>query len=177
VTIDFDKYIDLLKEKDNEAFAFVYENTKRGVFSVIAPIVRDRSEVEDLMQDTYIKMLQNINSYQKGRNFTAWLFQIAKNLAIDHYRKQKNTTVLDPQEHEYVFDTEQMQKEGSELELNEVIGILTPEEKEIVLLKIVSGNVFREIADIVDKPLGTVLWIYNKAIKKIRDHLGKEAES
>jgi len=177
VTIDFDKYIDLLKEKDNEAFAFVYENTKRGVFSVIAPIVRDKSEVEDLMQDTYIKMLQNINSYQKGRNFTAWLFQIAKNLAIDYYRKQKRTTVLDPQDHEYVFDKEQETNEDYGLEINEVIGILSPEEKEIVLLKIVSGNVFREIADIVDKPLGTVLWIYNKAIKKIRDHVGKEAES
>ena len=174
MAIDFDKYIDKLREKDDAAFAFVYENTKRGVFSVIAPIVKNKNEVEDLMQDTYIKMLKNINSYQKGRNFLAWLMQIAKNLAIDHYRQQSKTTVLDPQEQSYVFDKEQPPSESSDLEIDEVLKILDPEEKEIVLLRIVSGNVFREIADIVDKPLGTVLWIYNKAIKKIRKEIGKE---
>jgi len=173
MAVDFDKYIDRLKEKDNEAFAFVYENTKKGVFSIIASIVRSRAETEDLMQDTYIKMLQNINSYQKGRNFNAWLMQIAKNLAIDHYRKHSRTTIYDPQDQMYVFDTSQ-EPETNDLEIEEIVKYLSPEEKEIVLLHIVGGHVFRQIASIVDKPLGTVLWIYNKAIKKLQTELGKE---
>lgn len=173
MTVDFDKYIDKLKEKDNEAFAFVYENTKKGVFSIIVSIVKSRAETEDLMQDTYIKMLKNINSYTKGRNFNAWLMQIAKNIAIDHYRKHNRITVFDPQEQMYVFNNQQAPQK-TDLDIHEVIKILTPEEKEIVLLRIVAENKFKDIAKIVDKPLGTVLWIYNKAIKKVQTDFGKE---
>ncbi len=176
MTVDFDKYIDKLKEKDDEAFAFVYENTKNGVFSIIVSIVKSRAETEDLMQDTYIKMLKNINSYTIGRNFNAWLMQIAKNVALDHYRKHSRMTVYDPQEDMYVFDQQQAPV-SSDLDIDEVIKNLSSEEKEIVLLRIVANEKFKDIAKIVDKPLGTVLWIYNKAIKKLQKDLEKEEKS
>ena len=171
--INYDSYIDSLIEKDNKAFEEVYENTKKGVFSMIISIVNNRAVTEDLMQDTYIKMIEKIHYYKKGRNFYAWLMQIAKNTALDYYRKHKREVVYDPQEKDYVF--EKSVKQDESYMVQDLIKPLDEEEKQIVLLRIVSDNKFKDIAKIVNKPLGTVLWIYNRAIKKLQTYNnGKE---
>lgn len=170
--INFDDYIDLLIEKDNQAFETVYEHTKRGVFSIIVAIVKDKSQTEDLMQDTYIKMLKKINTYEKGRNFNAWLMQIAKNVAIDHTRKYKKVSVYDPIESSYVFDsTVDVEPRQESYEMEEMLKPLNQIEREIVLLRIVSDEKFKDIATITGKPIGTVLWIYNKALRKMKTEM------
>ncbi len=167
--INFDDYIDLLKQKDDRAFELIYEQTKRGVFSIIIAIVKDKSQTEDLMQDTYIKMLKNIHSYQLGRNFNAWLLQIAKNIAIDYYRKNHQVSVYDPLEQSYVFDEAQTEeKKETPYEVEELIKPLDELERQVVLLHIVSDMKFKDIAQTIKKPLGTVLWIYNKSLKKMK---------
>ncbi|HAQ56185.1 MAG TPA: hypothetical protein DCR44_02105 [Acholeplasmatales bacterium] len=170
---DFDGRLDALRRKDEEAFREIYDQTKHGVYAVIVAIVRDRGIAEDLMQDTYMKMLARLDAYEPGRNFNAWLVQIAKNLALDHYRKEHKTVSVDPQENAYVFDRVEP-VESSEYDLETLIAPLDTEEREIVLLHVVSDTKFKDIATIVDKPLGTVLWLYNRAIKKMRTHVGKE---
>lgn len=168
----FDDYIDLMMNKDEAAFFEVYQQTKAGVYSVIASIIKDRQAIEDLMQETYIKMLKNLNQYQKGRSFTPWLLQIAKNLALDYYRKHQKEVVMDIQENEYLFTKNQVnENQEIDLELNEMLSSLTIDEREVVTLKIVSEMKFKDIAESLNKPLGTVLWIYNKAIKKVKNDL------
>jgi len=178
--INFDDYIDLLIEKNNQAFETVYEHTKRGVFSIIVAIVKDKSQTEDLMQDTYIKMLSKIHTYERGRNFNAWLLQIAKNIAIDHTRKFKRVSVYDPIESSYVFDNtvDEAPKEQS-YEMEEMLKPLDDLEREVVLLRIVSDTKFKDIATLTKKPIGTVLWIYNKAIKKMKKEMegGTQSEN
>jgi len=171
---NFDDYIDRLKHKDNEAFEYIYEQTKRGVYSVIIAIVKDRQMTEDLMQDTYIKMLKKINQYQIGRNFNAWITQIAKNTALDYYRKQQKSQLIDPIEDIDLIDREQPKANDSEYSLEEMIKSLDSEERQIVLLHVVSDMKFKTIAEVVNKPLGTVLWIYQKALKKIKQSLREE---
>jgi RNA polymerase sigma-70 factor (ECF subfamily) len=172
--INYDDYIDLLIKKDNEAFKIVYENTKKGVFSMIISIVRNKAVTEDLMQDTYIKMIEKIRQYKKGRNFYAWLLQIAKNTALDHYRKFNKETVYDPQEQAYYH--ENLKTEAKTYSVLDLVKPLDETEKQIVLLRAVDDMKFKDIARVVDKPLGTVLWIYNKAIKSLKDYLEVEVE-
>jgi len=164
----FDDYIERLKSKDNEAFAYVYEHTKRGVYAIIIAIVKDRQATEDLMQDTYIKMLKRLNQYEKGRNFNAWITQIAKNAALDYYRIHRQTQLIDPIEESQILDQEQVPESKSDYSLDEMIAPLDDEERQIVLLRVVSETKFKVIADIVEKPIGTVLWIYQKAIQKMK---------
>jgi len=166
--IDYDLYIDDLIEKDNSAFEVIYENTKKGVFSMILSIVNNKAATEDLMQDTYMKMIQRIKQYKKGRNFYAWLLQIAKNTALDYYRKEKRVNVYDPQENEHMFDSEHIDQNN--YAVYDMIKPLDDEEKQVVLLRIVSDLKFKDIAMVVEKPIGTVLWIYNKAIKKLQEY-------
>lgn len=170
----YDRLVDLLKAKDDQAFRTVYENTKRGVFSIIAGMIKDKATVEDLMQDTYMKVIQSINSYKKGRNFPAWVMQIAKNTTIDHLRKQKRMEVRDPQTDMYLFDTFAPETETTDLEVDAILKPLDEQERQVVLMKVYGNLKFKDIALSTDKPLGTVLWIYNKAIKKLRESMGGE---
>jgi RNA polymerase sigma-70 factor (ECF subfamily) len=172
--INFDDYIDLLIKKDNEAFEFVYENTKKGVFSMIISIVKNKAVTEDLMQDTYIKMIEKIHTYKRGRNFNAWLIQIAKNNALDYYRKHKRETIYDPQEQEYYH--KDLKTDPVTYTVLDLVKPLDDIEKQIVLLRAVSEMKFKDIAKIVDRPLGTVLWLYNKAIKTLQEYLTVEVE-
>lgn len=167
--IDYDLYIDDLIAKDEKAFEVIYENTKKGVFSMIISIVNNRAATEDLMQDTYMKMVEKIRQYKRGRNFYAWLLQIAKNTALDYYRKEKNVNVYDPQENEYLFDKEYNDKNN--YAVHDMIKDLEDEEKQVILLRVVSDMKFKDIAKTLKKPLGTVLWLYNKAIKKLQTQI------
>jgi RNA polymerase sigma-70 factor (ECF subfamily) len=169
-----DDYLDLLTQKDEDAFAYVYEQTKRGVYSVIASLIHDRHTIEDLMQETYLKMMKNLHHYQRGRNFAAWLFEIAKNLAYDYLRQNRMVSPADPQTESYLFDQQAPRSESSDYTLEELTHCLDSEEKQIVLLRVVSETKFKTIAETLGKPLGTVLWIYNRALAKMKKSLGKE---
>ncbi|MFO7968568.1 MAG: RNA polymerase sigma factor [Bacillota bacterium] len=166
MSINFEEYIDLLIEKDNEAFEIVYNHTKKGVFSIIISLVRNKTITEDLMQDTYIKMIKKIKQYKRGRNFNAWLMQIAKNTALDYLRKSKKETLYDPQEQAYIHES--LKTEAKTYDVLDLVKPLNETEKQIVLLRAVAEYKFKDIARIVDKPIGTVLWLYNKAIKQLK---------
>lgn len=170
--INFDDYIDKLILKDDQAFETVYEHTKKGVFSIIISLVRNRTVTEDLMQDTYIKMIKKIKQYKRGRNFNAWLMQIAKNTALDYLRKSKRETIYDPQEQSYIHES--LKTEGKTYDVLDLVKSLNEDEKQIVLLRAVADMKFKDIAKIVDKPLGTVLWIYNKSIKSLKKEVGPD---
>ena len=159
-----------MKNGDGEAFALLYESTKKGVFSSIYAITRDYEVSEELMQDTYIKVKQNISRYEDG-NFSAWLLQIARNLALNHVKRAKREVFVEsgtPETGEYTIN-----EEGTPV-LNAVKAALGAEEAEIVILHAVSGYKHREIAKMLGKPLGTVTWTYNNAVKKLQKYLAKE---
>lgn len=159
--------IEKLKNKDNEAFEYLYNNTKRLVFTVIIAIVKDYSTTEDLMQDTYIKMVENINSYDVKYKFTTWIATIARNTALDYYRKSKKQFSVDVTENEYLFP-KTYNDAAEEYNTNYLLKILTDEEREVVMLYALDDFKHREIAEILNKPIGTITWLYNQAMKKLR---------
>ncbi|MFA7506956.1 MAG: RNA polymerase sigma factor [Bacilli bacterium] len=170
--LDYDSYVDDLILKDEEAFRIIYDDTKNAVFGIIISVVKDRNLAEDVMQDTYIKMIKSIRIYKRNGKFINWLLTIAKNQAIDYYRKRDKEVLLD-----YNDETnEPLLKDDNNftfsLETNRLLDLLSDIEREIVILKIVNDFKFREIAEFVGKPLGTVLWIYNKSIKKMQEAEG-----
>jgi len=170
---DIEDYITALKQKDEVAFSEIYYQTEHAVFALIFSILKDQMLSEDVMQEVYIKMISRINQYQSGTNFRNWLLTIARNAALDCYNQRKNEYPLDPIENEDLFP----QTEGGafvKLQTEELLGLLDIDEREVVILRIVDDLKFKDIAAIIDRPLGTVLWLYNKAIKKMQKHLRGE---
>lgn len=146
-------------------FDYFYNETKKNVFFSIAAIIDDKDIIDDLMQDTYIRFLENIDKYKTGTSINAYLSTIAHNISINYYNREKRL-IHNDEVIEVVKDREK--DPYDEIEAIELLKDLEPLEKQVVVLHVLNDLKFREIADIIQKPLGTVLWIYNKAIAKLK---------
>jgi RNA polymerase sigma-70 factor (ECF subfamily) len=168
-----DSIIVELKQKNYASFDEFYNLTKNQVFYAIVSIIKDRMLAEDIMQDTYLKFLEKIEQYQLGSNVYAYLSQIGRNLAINVYNRRKKEVQNDD-----MIESLPAQEEKAEddTEIFKLLDYLDIKEREIVVLHVINDLTFREIAEITKKPLGTVLWIYNKAIKKLKGKVGEQYE-
>lgn len=166
-------HIKQLKAGQMDAFDEVYHQTKSSVYYTILAILKDPSLSEDIMQETYLKALEKIHQFQPNYMFVTWLTTIAKNLAINTYNKRKRELSMDDQESDYLFpSTDDVYKEAI---IRELMVHLSEDERLIVLYHIVENYKFKDIANMLDKPLGTVTWSYQNALKKLREK-AKEGE-
>src|SRR5512140_3918993 len=83
----------LAKEGREPAFRELVRRYERPVFSLIYRMVRDKETAEDLAQETFIKVLNNIDRYRPEFKFSSWLFKIANNITIDHLRRRQIDTI------------------------------------------------------------------------------------
>ncbi|HHX81165.1 MAG TPA: RNA polymerase sigma factor [Acholeplasmataceae bacterium] len=164
--MNYDFHIEALKNKDEGTFALIYHDTKHAVYALILSIIKDRSLAHDIMQETYLTMLEKISTYKPGSNFKTWLLTIARNKAIDYYRKRKREEIIAPEE---IVETVAPEGIKSAI-LSEVLELLNAKERSIFMLYAIQRFKHREIAQILDLPLGTVLWLYQKALKKVKSY-------
>lgn len=157
-------YVESYINGDESSFDVIYEQTSKIVYLSIFTIIKNKTLIEDIMQDTYLKAINSLNYYKKGTNFSAWIATIARNQAINVYNKRKRETLVDPVEGLSLFESP---VEGSSL-LNKALSILEGTEKDIIIYHIVLNFKFKDIANILDIPLSTVFFIYKKAISKIK---------
>ena len=156
---------------DKVAFVQLYKTTYKGVFSFIFSYTNNYHTTEDLLQDTYIKVKTKAQSYKLGTNASAWILQIAKNTTLDFLRKEEHNSGEELKE-EIIKDNSSF---DGNFELHEILNnSLNEGDRQIVLLHLIYGYKNREIAKILDIPIGTVLWRYNKALKTLKEKL-KEA--
>ncbi len=169
--MDYKKYVEAIKQKDEKAFEAIYYDTRYVVYSMITSIIKDRFLAEDIMQEVYMRMVEKINYYNPKYKFINWLLTLTKNYCID-YLKRKKEVLLESD----IIDLhqEEIKEEKSVLDMNKYLSVLDDLEKQVVLLKIVQDLKHKDIALILDKPLGTILWIYNKAIKKMKKEVKDE---
>lgn len=146
------------------AFEQIYTELSAPIFTVILRITGDREASEDILQEVFLKLYRSPPG-PEVRKPRAYLFQSARNLALDALRRRPREANLD--------DLPDLPQPGPEdpalrLDLERAFAALTPEERELVSLHLNGGLTFREIARITGTPLGTVLWRYRKTIDKLR---------
>lgn len=162
--------INELKEKNYSRFDVFYHLTKSQVYFTILSIVKDQALAEDLLQETYMKFLEKIDGFKEGGNPYAYLVTIGRNLSINLYHQRKKEVIS-----EEIFETipAEPEREHQEEDIVELMSILDQNEREIVTMHVINDMKFKDIAGIMKKPLGTVLWIYNKAMKKLKVKVGE----
>lgn len=175
----------LAKEGSEEAYRELIRRYERPVFSLIFRMVRNRELAEDLSQETFIKVLNAVQSYRPEFKFSSWVFKIANNAAIDHLRKRElDTLSLEGSPHadtpELIEATVLQVSERGENQLQEVenrelggtieqaIARLRPEYRSCILLRHVEGRTYEEIAEILNLPLGTVKTYIHRARNELR---------
>lgn len=156
-----------LRSGDAPAFEQIYTELSAPLFTVILRITGDREASEDILQEVFLK-LYRAPPGPEVRKPRAYLFQCARNLALDALRRRPREVALDS-----LPDLPQPGPEDTSqrLDLERAFAALAPEERELVSLHLNGGLKFRELARITGAPLGTVLWRYRRAIEKLRAHL------
>ena len=175
------------------AYRELIRRYQRPVFSLIYRMVRDRELAEDLAQETFIKVLNAIDSYRPEYKFSSWIFKIANNAAIDQLRRRAlNTLSLDGSPHAenaeaiesttlQIGDTRESQLDevtskelGSQIEA--AISQLRPEYRSCIVLRHIDGRPYEEIAAMLDLPLGTVKTYIHRARNELRILLSETKE-
>ncbi len=160
--------IEALLNGDLSKFTSFYEKTKRNVYYNIYAILKDYALSEDVLQETYVKFLENLPKLKKGQNALGYLYVISRNLALDTIRKRKNESQEEIYDH--MLKQEESHLSNDILDLAE--RVLKKQEFEIVILHLVNEMPHKEIAKLMHRPLGTILWAYNNALKKLRKEVG-----
>lgn len=128
---------------------------------------------DDLAQETFIKAYLNLNSFQGLSGFSTWLFRIAYNVHYDFVRAKKITSDIDESEinHRYQLDNT---FSAEKLDIHQALQLLRREEKTAVLLFYMEDKTRKEIAKIMQCPLGTVKTYILKGKEKLGVFLKKE---
>ena len=167
--MDLKELLIQLQNDKMEYFDEFYNLTKNKVFYMAYSILQDYHLSEDILQDTYIKFLKHKKKVKVDGNILSYLLEISKNLSLNYVNKHKKVVNIDNIVFKY---EEQYQEKFEELKLvKDMKKILNENEFQIVILKIINELTNNEIAQLLNKPLGTVLWTYNNAIKKLRSDL------
>ncbi|HXV86789.1 MAG TPA: sigma-70 family RNA polymerase sigma factor [Gemmatimonadales bacterium] len=172
-----------------DAYRELLRRYERPVFSLIYRMVRDREQSEDLAQETFVKVLNALDTYRPEFKFSSWVFKIANNAAIDHLRRRHVDTLSlegapDARTHAEREATQIQVASRGEDPLQEVesrelgaaieqaIGRLRPEYRSCIILRHIEGRPYDEIAQILDLPLGTVKTYIHRARAELMSLLG-----
>jgi RNA polymerase sigma-70 factor (ECF subfamily) len=184
-----DREVVALAKAGNEiAYRELLRRYERPVFSLIYRMVRDRALSEDLSQETFVKVLNALDTYRAEYKFSSWLFKIANNAAIDQLRRRELDTLsldgapdartAEEVEATALQATDRGESPLAELEARELgsaieaaIGKLRPEYRSCIILRHVEGRPYEEIAEVLDLPLGTVKTYIHRARLELREHL------
>ena len=177
ITYTEQELVAALKQRDNQAFAFLYDHYAGALYSIIRQIITDNSELAgDVLQEVFINIWRKIESYDqtKGRLFT-WMLNIARNASIDTLRSksyqnsQKNQELPD---NVYKGASNQTtQQDVDNIGLKKVLEKLKPEHRVLVDLAYFKGFTHEEIAEMMTIPLGTVKTRIRNALLQLREYL------
>lgn len=175
--------IEKLSRRDQQAFHWLYDQYGPALYGVIRKIVHDEEQARDLLQDSFIKIWNNLDSYDpsKGRLFT-WLLNVARNTAIDSLRSAKassrpnlSNAIHTDEENVYLIDR-QHQVEPPNIEhigVEDVVNQLRPERKMLIDLVYFNGYTHEEAAEVLNLPLGTVKTRIRSALQELKQFFSR----
>ena len=163
-----------LKAGDTRAFDYVYEHTHKPVYFAILYVVKNKADAEDLLQETFVRALRSLGSYEAGSNFTGWLVRIGKNLALNHLSRARREVATDFSEQAWKYGTREHELPYL---FDLAAKVLAEDEYEILMLCQTAGYKRREVAAMLNIPIGTVTWKNNEALKKLRKILEQEGDA
>ena len=179
-----DEELVALSLQNRDFFAYIVDRYENKLFRYIRRITNLREDdLYDILQDIFIKVYQNLNDYDSSLSFSSWIYRIAHNQVIDTYRKNKarpqgnyvevDDSVLENfiNDFDFINDIDlNYLKKGIDKTLNN----LDNKYKEILILRFFEEKDYKEISDILKKPMGTVATLLNRAKKQFKENYNYE---
>jgi RNA polymerase sigma-70 factor (ECF subfamily) len=179
--VALDSDVGRLQRGDLDALSGLLTRYQNRLYRYLLRMVRQPAEAEDLFQQTWLRVAEKIQQYDAGRSFEAWLFTLARNLAIDHLRRIHPESLDEP-----IGDGASGETGGTRLVSNErpaLEGILARErssrlgmvlemlpvvQREVLTLRFEEEMKLEEIAEVLGAPLSTVKTRLRRALERLR---------
>lgn len=171
-----EELLPLILKKDDKAFTIMYDMYSKNLYGVIHNLIHDREEAEDVLQEVFVKIWKNIESYNesKGRFFT-WIINIARNTTIDKLRsKGFNNSRKNLSSDNFVHlleDSNRLSNKIDTIGIQEFVKKLKPKCIQIINLLFFKGYTQQEASDELEIPLGTVKTQNRNCINDLRNFL------
>jgi len=172
------------QQGDAYAYDLLVKRYRDPLMNFIYRFLGDRTDAEDILQETFLRLYKNKHYYKEIAKFSTWIYTIAGNLAKTELRKRKRRNIFSihnfmSTEKDYELPDKGITPEKfanaaiTDKEIQKAIGKLSPKFKQVILLRDVQGFSYEEISQIVNIPLGTVKSRVNRARLKLQYDLKK----
>ena len=162
---------ELVQKGDREAYEEIVVRHMQTAYYVALAFLHNHQDALDISQEAFIRAFRKIKKYDTKRPFFPWFYRILKNLCIDHYKHRRRLNEV-PLENVRVLEVEQEDREMKKA-IWKGIDELPDEQKEIIVLRYFQQLSYQEIAEILDKPIGTVMSSLHYAKKRLKGIVGK----
>ncbi len=163
-----------MKSGNLEVFNAFYEECKKSIFYNIFALTKNHEISEDLLHDTFVKFLNEVSKVDVNKSISGYLMVMSRNLTLDYFKKHNRIEEIED-DSLIPSDNDSSNSIDQEILLNRIKKILNDKEFEVFVLHVLDDLSFKEIAKLRHRPLGTTLYQYNSAIKKLQEELEYEA--
>lgn len=168
--------------KNPDDFAYIIDRYEQKLFNYIMRSTDiSIAEAEDLLQEIFIKVYKNIFEVSEDLSFSSWIYRIAHNHIIDHFRKNSKIEKVSLDDESYSFLVNNIKSDfGPDIDLNRketretvqrALSKIRKEYREVLVLRFMEDKSYDEISDILRVPIGTVGTLIARAKKDMKEHL------
>jgi RNA polymerase sigma-70 factor (ECF subfamily) len=158
--------LELVKKGNREAYQEIVSRYMKTAYYIALGLVHNHQDALDLSQEAFVKAFRRIKSFDAGKRFFPWFYQLMKNLCIDHLKRTTHRKEI-PLEGIQVLEQEKEDKEMKKA-LWKGIEELTFEQREVIILRYFRQFSYQEISETIGKPIGTVMSSLYYAKKRLK---------
>lgn len=169
-----EEIIRLVQKGQSEKYGEIVKRYEKAIGRYIKRVINQaEEEVEDLVQETFVKAYENIQGFDTKKKFSSWIYRIAHNICIDYFRKKKPLSLNVEEQEETLVSSEKLIEEleienEKKRQIQKAVEKLDIKYKEVVLLYFFEDKSYDEIADILRTNTSNVGVLLNRAKEKIR---------
>ncbi len=158
---------------DSESLTVLIDKYKDIAFNLALSIVKNREDAKDITQDSFLKVLENIDRFRNGSKFSTWLYRIVYNQSIGFVKRGNRTNMVD---YSGLVDiSEKNDNQEDEIQdLYKAINLLEDTDRNIIMLFYLAEKSIKEIAQITGLSIGNIKVILHRARKKLFEKMDYE---
>jgi len=173
--------VSCFKQGNSAAFEEIVMRYQAQLYTYILSITKNADASSDILQDVFIRVYKTLSGYNEENKLKNWLFTLTRNITMDYFRKNNAKLLpLESQNDEELSILDTIAASDSQpldiasandksRKINEALEKLSVDERELITLK--DSMTFQEIAQMQNKPIGTLLSKFNRALKKLKNIL------
>ena len=169
------KLVERAKEGESSAFGLLYDYYLPKIYRFVLIKVGQREEAEDITHLTFLKAWESIDRYSyRGYSFGSWLYRIARNVVVDHYRGapiQISLEDANEPESDEPLPGHDLDTKVEYAKVMRALSKLGTLEQDVIIMRFVDDLPIRDVAEAVGKSEGAVKLVQHRAMKKLKDYL------